>query len=105
MKVKKFNENLVAKAIKSEKEFQQMKDEFAIKLDDFIRSYGEFTNSVSPQNWRVSGSYYAKLKDLKIVMQSFKPLEMKDLEYEYVRDEVLSDKEKELYNNSIKYNL
>ena len=108
MKVKRFNElneSLVAKAIKSEKEFQQMKNEFAIKLDKFIESYNEFTNSISPQNWRVSGSYYSKLNELRTVIQFFKPLELKDLESEHVRREVLSKKEEELYNFSKKYNI
>jgi hypothetical protein len=91
--------------VKSNKEFQRMKDNITKKLDNFIKSYDGFSRSVSPNNWRTSGSYYSKFIDLKHDIQNFQPITNKELEQEWVRDAIMTDEEKELYNNSKKYNL
>lgn len=91
--------------VKSNKEFQRMKDNISKKLDNFIKSYDVFSRSVSPINWRTSGHYYSEVKKLKLNIQEFNPITNKELEQEWVRNAVMTDEEKELYNNSKKYNL
>ena len=92
-------------AVKSKKEFQKMKDSISKKLDNFIKSYDVFSSSVSPINWPTSGHYYTELKKMKQNIQYLQPITNKDLEQEWVRDAIMTDEEKELYNNSKKYNL
>ena len=93
------------KVVKTKTEFQLMKDELNQKLDDVIQSYDKFLKSISPSQWRGTGTHFRNLSDLRDDIKYFKPLTDKDLENEWVRDEVLTDEEKELYNNSKKYNL
>jgi len=93
------------KAIKSKKEFKLMKDEISKKLDDFIESYDIFIKSVSPNYWRTTGNNYRDLISIKKEISRFEPLKMSHLDSEIVRDEVLTDEEKELYITTKKYNI
>jgi len=74
-------------------------------IDTFIDSFDTFIRSTSPRYWRVTGTAYNDLKKLKDTIEECEPLTYKDLENAYLRDQVLTDEEKELYNNSNKYNL
>lgn len=82
-----------------------MKSVLIDKLSDFMVSYDEFVMSTSPSNWRSTGHFYSELNQLKSIISSCDPLTYKDLENEYVRNDVLTDEEKEIYNNKSKYNL
>lgn len=89
--------------VKTNKEYKELKDEFSKKIDSFLKDYLEFLNFTSPAYWR--SSIYTKINNYKEEMKDFTPLTMKHLDNEKVRDEVLSDEDKELWNASKKYNI
>ena len=91
--------------IKTKKEFQLMKDEMIQKVDSFLKDFHDFTSSVSPNNWRTIGSYYQELKKFKEDIPFFEPISKKDLEQEWVRYEVMTEEEKEIYKTSKKMNI
>ena len=93
------------KALKSRQEFQEMKDNMSIEIDNLLKNYEEFTKSVSPDHWRTTGFHFTNLKKLKNDIQRFEPLKDKDLEEEWIRDQVLTDEEKEFYKTINNYNL
>lgn len=91
--------------VKTTKEFQKMKNDITKKLSSFIKSYNTFSRSISPHNWRTSGHFYTEFIKLRNDIKNFKPITNKDLENDFIRDQVLTPKERELYNNMNKYNL
>jgi hypothetical protein len=91
--------------IKTKKEFQLMKDEMIQKVDDFMKNFDDFSRSISPSDWRTIGSYYKELKKFKDDIPFFKPITKKDLEKEWVKLQVMTAEEKEIYKNSKKFNI
>ena len=91
------------KNIKSLKEFEKEKEKIVNELGNFIKNYDRFLNSVSPRDWK--HSYFSKLEELKEIIRDFKPMVMKDMEDEWIRKQVLTSEEQELYDKTIKYNL
>ena len=85
--------------------FEKMKDEMSNDVDVFITKFETFLNSSSPSQWRSTGSAFSGVLGLKTTIKNSKPLTLSDLEHKFVRDEVLTDEEKELYNKSKKFNL
>ena len=93
------------KALKSRQEFQEMKDDMSIEIDNLMINYEEFTKSVSPNHWRSTEFHFTNLKKLKDEIQRFGPLKPEDLEDEWIRDQVLTDEEKDFYKTINNYNL
>lgn len=91
--------------IKTQLEFDEMKKEFTRKIDSFLIDFNEFTRHVAPKYWRSGGIVYSELKKFKDHIQKFEPIQMKDLKQDWVRDEVMTDDERELWNTSKKYNV
>ena len=91
--------------IKTRTEYNKMKSVLIDKLSDFMVEYDKFVNSTSPSYWRSTGHFYSEVEQLKNVISKCDPMTYKDLENDFVRSEVLTDEEKELYKNSKKYNL
>lgn len=91
--------------IKTQSEFDEMKKEFTQKIDSFLIDFNEFTRHLSSKYWRSSGNIFSKLTQYKNRMKEFTPITMKELQHDWVRDEVLTDEEKELWNTSNKYNI
>ena len=91
--------------IKTRKEFEEMKKEFIEKIDSFIGDYDKFTKSVRPGYWSTTGEYFAHLLSMKDMIPRLQPLELKDLESKFVRDEVLTDEEIDQWEQTKKYNL
>ena len=91
--------------IKTKSEFEEMKKDFTQKIDSFLNDFNEFTRHLSPSYWRSTGKVFSELKTLKYNMRVLEPIQMKHLEQDWVRDEVLNDEEKEEYNTIKKYNL
>lgn len=93
------------KFVLTPKEFQEKKEEFKSKIDKFTSDYHEFTRYVSPSNWRTVGGHQVEIDQLKHHVDKATPLKSKDLEQDWVRDQVLNDEEKEEWNAMKKYNL
>jgi hypothetical protein len=96
------------KYVKTPDEFDKLKQKMLKKLIRFIDDYEEFSKYTSPSSWRLSGHHFMELKNLKkdlIDTDRIKSLTMKDLENEFVRDEIFTDEEKELWDATTKYNL
>lgn len=91
--------------IKTKKQFELMKSEMIQKVDDLMKNFHEFTNSISPNNWRTIGSYYQELKNFKEDIPFFEPITKKDLKKDWVRYEIMTDEEKEIYKTSKKMNI
>lgn len=87
------------KNLKSPKEFSKSKKELIDKFQDFYDTYDKFIFSVSPSQWRTTGHHMANLREIGAELVDLDPLLMKDLESEFVRDQILTDEEKELWNN------
>ena len=63
--------------IKKFETFDVSKDDFEISkrsvlmlIDQLIEEYSDFTNDVSPRNWRLTGNHIADLKDMKRQIES-----------------------------------
>ena len=93
------------KNVKTPEEFHQMKNDIKGKLRKFISEYDQFVKSVSPSNWRSTGHHYQALKIFCDDIDNFEPVTTKHLDQEWVRDQVLTDEEKEMWNDAKKYNL
>lgn len=94
------------RVIKTLAEYDQMKADFSNEIDSFLKKFDVFLKSTSPSYWRSTGSVYTTIKNFKKDdLKTLKPLELKHLEVEWVRDEVLDDDEKEEWNDTKKYNL
>jgi len=91
--------------VKTIKEFQKLKGDIEKQLVDFMKNYDQFIKSVAPSHWRTTGTHYHHLRDLKGDLKYFTPVQLKDLEHEMVRDQVLTDEEKDFYNTAKKYNI
>ena len=88
------------------KEFEEKQKEILNKLDSFIKSYDEFTKKVNSKYWRRTGAHYSELKQMISDIKEFEPLKMSELEKdEWVRDALFTDKEKELWDETKKFNL
>jgi hypothetical protein len=113
MKVKKFNESQIAPGvaieyfIKSPEEFEKMRGQVISDFDRLINSYSKLTRQTSPKCWRLTGHQLTELRKMKVEFykEVDKQLTMSDLEIEIVRDELLTPKQKELWNDMRKYNL
>jgi len=90
--------------MKSNNEFQEMKQDVINKVDAFISSYDVFTRHVAPKHWRASGKFF-DVKRLKDEIDDFKQCTQKDVDNEFFRKEVLTDSEREEYETEKKYNL
>lgn len=93
------------KVIKTLDEYEQMKKNFNNDIDSFLKKFDIFLNSTSPSYWRTTGKLYTDMKNFKKEVNKFEPLNMKHLEIDWVRDEVLDDEDREEWNNIKKYNL
>lgn len=93
------------KALKTRQEYDLMKDKMSSEIDNFLSKFDVFIRSTSPDYWRTTGTLYTTIKNFKDELKRLKPLTDKHLEQDWIRDEVLTDEEKELWNNSKKYNL
>lgn len=92
--------------IKTPEEFKKSKEETIDKLKDFYDTYSEFCKFTKPSEWRMTGHHLAELKKMQIdITRELGPLTMKDLESEFLRKQVLSPEEQELWNSANKYNL
>lgn len=91
--------------VKTKDEFELMKKDILSKIDKFVLDYTDFTMKVSPKNWRSTGDLFMALNKAKEYIPEYEPLQMKDLEQYWVRDEVLTDEEKALYDATKKYNV
>lgn len=91
--------------VKTKAEFQLMKDDILDKLDKFIDDYDKFTRKVGSKYWRVSGAFAGELQNIKKEIPRFEPLTFKELQHDWIRDDILTDEEKEIYNNTKKYNI
>lgn len=90
------------KALKTKQEYELMKSEMSMEIDNFLKKFDEFIRSTSPNYWRTTGSLYTKIKNFKdYELKNIEPLSKKDLEQEWVRDEVATEEEKK----AAKYNL
>lgn len=93
------------KCIKTEKEFNTMRSDIITKLDQFYIDYNNFVNSVSPSNYRLTGHHFIELRNMRDDIQKFTRLNIKDLENDFIRDQVLTEEEKELYDDTKNFNL
>jgi len=91
--------------VKTQEEYEEMKKDFTNKIDKFLLDFNEFSRKTSPKYWRSFGDAHVGLRNIKDRMKEYTPLKMKHLEVDFVRDDVLNDKEKEIYNQTKKYNL
>ena len=82
-----------------------MKSDMIQKVDDLMKNFSDFSRSISPNNWRTIGSYYQELKKFKEDIPFFEPITKKDLEQEWVRYEVMTDEEKEIYKKNLIYEI
>lgn len=95
--------DIVMDFIKTPDEYNELRNDFSTKIDSFLDDYGKFLDSTSPDYWR--GGIYQKIKKLKGDIYGYEPLTLKHLDADWVRDEVLSDEQKEIWDNTKKYNL
>jgi hypothetical protein len=72
----------------NEEEFDGKREEFINKLDEFAREYNKFITIVSPSNWRTTGHHLTELRKMKDDIKNFKPLTNKDLENDWVRNQL-----------------
>ena len=93
------------KAIKTLREYNKMKKEFSNEIDSFLKKFSTFTKFTSPEHWRETSYTYNSLKKFKDKLKEYKPIQLKHLNAEWVRDEVLDDEDKEIWNNTKKYNI
>jgi len=91
--------------IKTKKQFELMKSEMIKKIDDFMKNFNDFSRSISPDDWRSVGKYHSELKKFKEDIPYYNPITKKDLEQEWVRYEVMTEEEKEIYKTSKKMNI
>lgn len=94
------------KCIKTPAEFKKSKEEVLTKLMDFRDTYSEFIKTVKPSEWRRTGNHFAELKKMQLEIPIEEgPITIKDLENDFIRNQLLNDEEKELWDNAKKYNL
>jgi len=91
--------------VKTKAEYELMKKDILTKIDKFLLDYGDFTRKTAPKHWRGTSNVYQALNKAKKDIPEYDPLEMKHLEHDWVRDDVLTDEEKELYDATTKYNI
>jgi len=90
--------------MKTNSEFQEMKQDVVNKLNSFIDSYDKFSNHINPKHWRSSGNYY-EIKNLKDDIDDYTQCTADNLESDFFRKEVMTDEEREEYETEKKYNL
>ncbi len=91
--------------IKTKEEFLDAKKNILADFETYLNSYNKFTRIVSPSSWRSLGNNFNSHNIKDSIKNAKGPITMKDLESEFIRDEVLTDEEKEIYNQITKYNL
>lgn len=104
MKIRKFNES--EEFIKSPQEFKKMKNEVLNDIDKLLIDYESFIRQISPKYWRTSGTIFKNIHNMREdILRMSKQLTMKDLNDDFVRDEILTDEQKKLWNTLKQYNL
>lgn len=93
------------KYVKSKKEYDKLKNDMIDQIEDLMKNYEEFSKSTSSKYWRNTGTHFTELRGMISDIEHFEPITMKDLDNEVIRDQVLTDEEKELYNATKNYNL
>lgn len=68
------------------------KDDFEIGKKDILNSirelldkYSDFTNDVSPSNWRTTGHHIAELNKMIEEIQRFSPISIQEKEIDWVK--------------------
>ena len=89
--------------VKSKEEFEEMKKDMIQKTNNFLKDYYEFSRYVSSNFWR--SSIYSEIEKFRDQIKDYTPITMKELEHEWIRNSVLTDEEKEIWNASKKYNV
>lgn len=81
MYIKKFNEN------DDYSDFDTLKKGVLNKIDSLIKEYEEFTNEVSPGNWRSTGHHLTELRKMKEDILRFKEISEDEKEIDWVKDQ------------------
>lgn len=71
----------------SEDDFSISKRSVLMLLDQLIEEYSDFTNDVSPKNWRTTGHHITELKNMKSeIEEKLSPITVEEKEIEWVKD-------------------
>lgn len=71
----------------SEEDFAISKRSVLMLLDELIEEYSDFTNDVSPKNWRTTGHHITELKKMKDDIENrLTPITVEEKEIDWVKD-------------------